>query len=220
MASKRESRSKAKDQKSWRTRVTRPTSIGLLMIAIAGIIATPSMASAATTGATITSAWSDAAGRSVFVRVGTYNGFNSQGFGLAKIMGKHGIRAVSSLQFITHAPNGGTKQGDDREYVAYANKLVCNSAGCTVKASIPVRAIMSNIYVDTYYGISGIKGAIGIKTAYCQNTDASFLCPSWVDNAFVGRASKLSTSPQGNGITDTTLWSYAPMAAGTSLGQR
>lgn len=190
-----------------------------LILTAGGLVAAPSAASAATTGATVTSAWTDVKGRDVFVRVGTYDRLSDNGFGMTKIINKHGIRAVSTLKFISRAPDGGSRQGDDREYIAYANKSVCKSGRCTVVESIPVRLIMSNIYVSSYYGVTRIDGALGIKTAYCQNPDRSDLCPSWVDYAFKS-ASSLST-PGSDGLTsgssrstDATVWSYAPMHLG------
>lgn len=179
-----------------------------MLMASLFVLSSPLAAEAAS--ATILRAWSDAGGRSVFVRSGTYNG--SVGFGMAKVQQRHKINSIASLVFVTKNPNGGVKEGDDRRYNAYANKKICSDGTCTYTESVPVRAIMSNIYASTYYGVL-IKGAIGIKTAYCT-TDAALLdCPSWVDQALAGVASRTA------GEQSETAWSYQPVAIGKVVGQ-
>ncbi|MES2093270.1 MAG: hypothetical protein V4531_05590 [Actinomycetota bacterium] len=163
------------------------------------------VAAEAATGATILANWSDAFNRPVFVRIGTYDGVN--GFGMSKIQKKHNIYWTASLKFVTANPNGGTKQGDDRLYLAYANRKVCSSSGtCTYTTSIPVRVVMSNVYAGTYYGVV-VNGAIGIKTAYCITDTAATDCPAWVDEALSNIAARTATpAPE-------TVWSYTPLGA-------
>lgn len=161
------------------------------------VMSTPANA----TPGTILQAWADAKNRTVFVRSGTYNPTTQTGFGLAKIQQKHRINSIDSLVFVTRNPNGGTAQGDDRLYEAFANKKVCNQTTCTVTESIKVRVIMSNVYAGTYYGVV-INGAIGIKTAYCVT--GSTVCPSWIDQG-------LRRITPGTPITEN-VWSYEPLA--------
>ena len=148
--------------------------------------------------ATILGSWTDANSQTVFVRQGTYNAADQNGFGMAKITQKHGILAVSNVKFVTQNPNGGVAQGNDRLYTAYANKIVCNPT-CRVAESIQVRAVMGNGYQSVYYGIR-IKGAVGIKTTYCLT--GATLCPSWV-NAALARS-----APSSDGSTTSVAWSY------------
>lgn len=184
---------------------------GLLLIAVMVFGSSlPAQASPAsvqiTDGSTITSAWVDGVGRSIFVRVGSYDPVAGVGFGMTKIIQKHGISAVTTVQFITGNPNGGIAQGLDRQYTAYANEKVCNSYSCEYTDSVQLTAVFSSIIQSPYYGVVIPTGVIGIKTAYCNNSDASSLCPSWVD------ASVLNSDAIGSATTKTVL-SYSPLAA-------
>lgn len=177
---------------------------------MAGLMVMSAPLAAEAASATVLRGWKDAGGRSVFVRSGTYNG--SVGFGMAKIQQRHKIYSIDSVVFVTSNPNGGVKEGDDRRYDAYANKKVCSNGTCTYTESVPVRVIMSNVYASTYYGVV-LNGAIGIKTAYCT-TDAALLdCPSWVDQALAGVASRTTGEPS------ETVWSYEPVAIGQVVSQ-
>jgi hypothetical protein len=184
--------------------------VALALVAALSLSSFPNdRAEAATTGATITSAWADAKGRSVFIRVGTYNPATKEGFGMTKVIQKHGITAVTTVQFITKNPDGGVAQGLDRKYTGYANKLSCTPTGCTVLQSVPLTAIFSSIVVSSYYGVSIPPGVIGIKTAYCNNSDASAFCPSWVDAAVLNK----SALPRFEaGQTTRIVLSYIPMS--------
>jgi methionyl-tRNA formyltransferase len=71
--------------------------------------------------------------------------------------------------------------------------------------SVPLAAVFSNIIQSPYYGVVIPSGVIGVKTAYCQNSDSSALCPSWVDAAVLARA------VTAGGTTTKTILSYAPL---------
>lgn len=178
------------------------TGAAVIAFAISLVLLTPAAASAAP--ASIIGAWTDANGRTVFVRSGTYNG--STGFGMAKIQQRHAIYSIDSLKFVSKNPNGGVAQGSDRRYDAYANRKQCTGGVCIVTDSVPVRVIMSNQYAATYYGIA-INGAIGIKTAYCTMPAGALKCPIWVDRALAGVASRQTTEGTGDSYFET-VWSY------------
>ena len=180
-----------------------------MVMAGAFVLSAP-LAAEAAGSPTILRAWQDAGGRSVFVRSGVYNG--STGFGMAKIQQRHKIYSIDSVVFVTKNPNGGVKEGDDRRYDAYANKKVCQNGTCTYTESVPVRVIMSNTYVGTYYGVV-VNGALGIKTAYCTTDTAALDCPSWVDQALAGVASRTAEGQS------ETVWSYQPVAIGQAVSE-
>lgn len=180
----------------------------LAAFALALVLLAPSAAHAAP--ATIIGAWTDALGRTVFVRSGTYNG--STGFGMAKIQQRHAIYSIDSLKFVTRNPNGGVAEGLDRRYDAYANRKECTLGVCVVTHSIPVRVIMSNQYVSTYYGVT-VNGAIGIKTAYCTMPNGALKCPVWVDRALAGVTFRQGAL-DGESTSVETTWSYAPLPVG------
>jgi hypothetical protein len=99
-----------------------------LAIASLSVFAVPISADAAG-GGTILAAWTDSHGRSVFIRTGSYDAASGNGFGWVKIQARHNIHSLSSLKFVSRAPDGGVAQGYDREYTAYANKLIRASDG-------------------------------------------------------------------------------------------
>ena len=179
-----------------------------LAFAVALTIVVPTAASAAPV--TIIGAWTDALGRTVFVRRGTYNG--STGFGMAKIQQRPAIYSIDSLKFVTRNPNGGVAEGLDRRYDAYANREECTLSVCVVTDSIPVRVIMSSQYATTSYGVT-INGAIGIKTAYCTMPAGALKCPIWVDRALAG-VSFRQVTVDGEASHVETTWTYNPLPVG------
>lgn len=188
------------------------------LVVVGSLVVPAAPASAAVTGSTILNSWEDFKGRSVFVREGAYDAATKRGFGMKKIRTKHNVKLINSLKFATNNPNGGTAQGEQRRYDAYANKLECtNGKNCHYTDSRPFRVIMDNRKEATYYGVNLRNDKIGINTAYCQNDDKSNDCPDWVDTAFQkpvdsdsARARSLTTVPEGTPDVSVTL-SYEPL---------
>ncbi|WP_206750276.1 hypothetical protein, partial [Cryobacterium sp. TMS1-20-1] len=101
-------------------RITGRTGIAVAVAIIAGTLASfpfgAQSASAESQGAEVVGTETDAAGRTVVLREGTYNG--SVGFGWTKIQQRHNIHSKHTIGFVLKAPNGGVQQGEDRLYVA------------------------------------------------------------------------------------------------------
>lgn len=161
----------------------------------------------AATGSDVLGTYHDAAGRTVYYRNGTWNG--STGFGWQKISQKHKITSYNAIGFIAHNPDGGTAQGTDRLYMAYANEMTCTAGHCVGTDSIPVKLVVSYANVVSYYGVT-INGTLGVKTAYCVNDDNANDCPSWVNGAL---RDSFAVSIEDDAQSGTTVqWSYKPLA--------
>lgn len=168
-------------------------------------------------GATILGAWQAAGGWLMHVRAGTYDADLDQGFGMTKIIAKHGITHWHSLRYITQNPTSGESQGNQSTHHAYANMLECDllEDWCEVVDSIMVRTVMDDSYVDDYYGVP-VNGILGIITAYCLDY---VYCPAWVNTA-------LENADDGGGLgaraasgSDVTVTArtYEPLPVGTVL---
>jgi hypothetical protein len=157
--------------------------IAASILAIVPMLVSTAAPASAKSGATIVDKWKDSKGRVIILRQGIYSG--GKGFGWEKITGKHSIKSMRSLHFISAVPNGGKQQGASRIYEAYANRLVCTNGRCRVTDSVPVRLVVNFNRVGTYYGVA-VNGVLGVQTAYCINDDKAHDCPSWVDKALGG----------------------------------
>ena len=113
--------------------------------------------------ADIVAQWQDIIGTNFFLRVGTYNAALDEGFGMTKIIAKHGIYSGQSVEYVTKNAWSGEARGMDFTRVAYANKIACGTGGCEVLETVAVRAVMSRLFVTTYYGVD-VNAEIGVKT--------------------------------------------------------
>ncbi|WP_104087722.1 hypothetical protein [Cryobacterium sp. N19] len=178
--------------------------------AIAGLVASPlvpTQPASAADGSTIVGTETDADGRNIILRQGTYDG--AVGFGWTKIQERHNIHSKNSIGYVLKAPNGGTAQGEDRLYVAYANEITCDSA-CEVTDSREVRVVNKAAGRESYYGVVLSGGEVGITTAYCVNPDGALACPSWVDRA-IGVNKPMASGTTAATPQKSTVWSYSPM---------
>lgn len=175
---------------------------------LASVVSTAAPAAAVTelpgASETILSSWDDAHGNTIILRDGTYNG--KDGFGWEKIQSKHRIHEIGSVRFVTQNPEGGTPQGGDRVYMAYANRKECDGGYCRYVESLPVRAVVNFDYRSTYYDAK-VDGILGVKTTYCLNKDKAPACPSWVDKAFAKPARPGPATLDVGGV----IFSYAPL---------
>lgn len=189
-------------------RITGRTGIAVAVAIIAGTLASfpfgAQSASAESQGAEVVGTETDAAGRTVVLREGTYNG--SVGFGWTKIQQRHNIHSKHTIGFVLKAPNGGVQQGEDRLYVAYAQEITCTDT-CVVTDEREVRVINKEAIYASYYGVT-LNAVVGITTAYCVNPDGALSCPAWVDRA-IGAEKPASASRTSETSTVTTTWSYA-----------
>lgn len=136
------------------------------------------------------------------------------GFGWRKIQSKHGIYSKHSVGFILKNPNGGEPDGNQRRYLAYANKLLCEDGVCKVVDNRKVYAFVDFRYFSRYYDVR-INGKPGVITAYCINPNAAPKCPSWVDLAIGSEAPGVAPSNvdgnDGDAGTVKTVGSYEPI---------
>jgi len=183
----------------------------ILCVMIGGLTVIAGPARAATP-ADVLATYHDIAGRVIYHRNGTFDGNN--GFGWQKISQKHKITSYNAIGFIAHNPDGGTPEGKDRRYMAYANKKTCNVSHtlCTVDESIPVKLIVHYEHVDTYFG-AVVNAELGAKTAYCVNDDSAHDCPPWVNGALRSSFSD-SAGPMtsAHGVT-SIVWTYEPLSS-------
>lgn len=172
--------------------------VALLLVALvmaSGLQITGAAPAQAAEPATRVATWTDANGRSVILRTGTYNWSNQTGFGWAKIRLKHNINSRAALRFIIKNPAGPRNSGRQHLYVAYANSYYYNRAGQTVYMdSREVRLISDPRYFPTYQG-ARVAGTLGVMTAYCVNPNGANYCPSWVDRAL--RSAGTTSEPTG-----------------------
>jgi len=167
-------------------------------------------------GATIVGTETDAAGRTIILRQGTYDG--ATGFGWSKIQKRHAIFSKNSIGYVLKNPDGGVAEGEDRRYTAYANEITCpEGADCTVTDSREVRVINKAAAYPEYYGVALGGQEVGIITAYCINPDGALACPSWVDLAIGVKKPASARISEGTPASITTSWSYEPMAIGQEV---
>lgn len=152
------------------------------------------------------------------IRRGFYDADANQGFGLDKAWWKHGIYSVGAISWAM----GGTErwwEGTDFLTRVYANKITCDSWGCQVEASQPVKTVAGTQSVTTYYS-QPVYGQLGLKTIYCEGY---IVCPWWVTGAMDGtlKRSATDTESAGNKVqpssSDSLYISYAPLAVGSSV---
>lgn len=99
------------------------------------------------------------------------------GFGHEKIVNKHGITDLGVLESIVRSPDSVQQQGNGRfRHTSAARQVNCTLAGCREIQSVPV-----NVIID--YGEWAGPGQFGIVTAYCDNPDRAWACPSFVNQA-------------------------------------
>ena len=140
------------------------------------------------------------------MRQGTYNG--STGFGWEKVQRRHAIYSKHSVGYVIKNPNGGTPQGTQRLYKAWANYLVC-TPDCIVWSDREVRVVNETARKQTYYGVDLLNQNPGVLTAYCINPHGELKCPSWVDKAIGAHAPRPRTDA--NESEHMTVWSYTPI---------
>lgn len=202
------------NEKPLRYRRSGAAVLAVLTLAAVTLVPSAQSALAADAGATIVGTETDAAGRTVILRQGIYDGV--QGFGWVKIQKKHAIMSKNSVGYVLKAPDGGKAQGEDRLYTAYVNEITCADADCEVTESLEVRVVDKTASREEYGGVTLSGKEVGITTAYCVNPDKAPACPAWVD-ATIGTkkptASIDSTADDGT----STLWSYEPLAVGAKI---
>ncbi len=152
------------------------------------------------------------------IRRGFYDSDADQGFGFDKAWWKHGIYSVGAISWAM----GGTErwwEGTDFLTRVYANKITCDSFGCQVDASQPVKTVTGTQSVTTYYG-QPVYGQLGLKTIYCEGY---IVCPWWVTGAMDGT---LSRSTAGTESADKKVQptspgslyiSFEPLAVGSTV---
>ena len=199
------------------TRSLKAILIGAVALSfVAGPTLLASAPASAADGSTIVGTETDAKGRTVLLRQGTYNG--SVGFGWTKIQQRHAIKSKNSIGFVLKAPNGGTAQGEDRLYIAYANQIVCTSK-CEVADQRQVKVVNKTGAYSQYYGVPLGGKVVGVTTAYCENPDKSLPCPAWVDIAIGSKKPAVTPQSAAEAAAETTstMWTYEPLAVGTVL---
>ncbi|MFC3297280.1 hypothetical protein ACFOD2_13820 [Clavibacter michiganensis subsp. insidiosus] len=184
------------------------------LFSVSGLAATPPASAA--DGATVVGTETDAAGRTIVLRQGTYDG--AVGFGWSKIQKRHAIFSKNSIGYVLKNPDGGVAEGEDRRYTAYANEITCtDEETCTVTDSREVRVINKAAAYNEYYGVALGGQEVGIITAYCINPDGALTCPAWVDLA-IGVKKPTAARLSGESPTSTsTSWSYEPLAIGEEV---
>lgn len=133
-------------------------------------------------GNSVASQWKDSKGRNIVLYQGTYDSSSKSGFGWAKITTKHAITRYSTVKFPTSNPNGGTAQGTQRLYQAWAQRWQAINGRWTLTAEVEVRTVIETATKKLYYGIK-LNGSPGVLTTYCVNANSANACPSWVDTA-------------------------------------
>lgn len=114
----------------------------------------------------------DAAGRTVLLRRGYYDG--GGGFGWDKITAKHRIANANLVEKIVKNPNGGEQQGSARVYRGFAQRFRCDISGrCQEVERIPLKAVVE------FGADPNLGGQKGIITAFCEIGRPD--CPSWVN---------------------------------------
>ena len=156
-------------------------------------------------GAVVFYQWRDASNKRILLRMGTYD-YKGNGFGWVKIVAKHHILSPLSVKFVTRAPGGGLRDGNEYIDHAYANRKECVRGSCYYTDSVKVRAVVSFSTPKVHWGVKLDGGAIGVKTTYCLNANKAWACPPWVDLAIGAKNASGGKSTQGS-----TEWSYSPM---------
>ncbi|MCW3492881.1 hypothetical protein [Microbacterium sp. SSM24] len=153
-----------------------------MMLATLLVVLIPAGAAVAA-GNTVASAWKDSKGRNVVLYQGTYNTSTKAGFGWAKIKGKHAITKYNTVKFPTLNPDGGTAQGTQRLYKAWAQKWQVINGRWTITAEVEVRTVVETATKSLYYNVR-LNASPGVLTTYCVNANKADACPWWVDTAF------------------------------------
>ncbi|MDA3804879.1 hypothetical protein PED38_08725 [Clavibacter sp. CT19] len=167
-------------------------------------------------GATIVGTETAAAGRTIILRQGTYDGV--AGFGWTKTQKRHAIFSKNSIGFVLKNPDGGVDEGEDRRYTAYANEITCtDEESCTVTDSREVRVVNKAVGKSDWYGVALGGEEVGIITAYCLNPDGALACPSWVDLAIGVKKPSTTRLSEGSPTSTSTSWSYEPMSIGQDV---
>jgi hypothetical protein len=156
-------------------------------------------------GATVFYQWRDASKKRVLLRIGTYD-YKGNGFGWVKIVAKHHILSPLSVKFVTRAPGGGVRNGNEYIYHAYANRKECVRGSCYYTDSVKVRAVVSWSAPKVHWGVKLDGGPIGVKTTYCLNANKAWACPKWIDLAIGVKGANSGKSAQ-----SSIEWSYAPV---------
>jgi len=156
-------------------------------------------------GAIVFYQWRDASNKRILLRMGTYD-YKGNGFGWVKIVAKHHILSPLSVEFVTRAPGGGVRDGNEYIYHAYANRKECVRGSCYYTDSVKVRAVVSFSTPKVHWGVKLDGGAIGVKTTYCLNANKAWACPPWVDLA-IG----VKNANSGNSTQGSIEWSYSPV---------
>ena len=156
-------------------------------------------------GATVFYQWRDASNKRVLLRFGTYD-YKGNGFGWVKIVAKHHILSPLSVKFVTRAPGGGVRDGNEYIYHAYANRKECVRGSCYYTDSVKVRAVVSWSAPKIHWGVKLDGGPIGVKTTYCVNANKAWACPPWVDLAIGVKGTSSGKSEQ-----SSIEWSYSPV---------
>lgn len=121
------------------------------------------------------------------------------GFGFDKAVHKHNITSLTALNRLAASTNVYYQSGTDNwRLTTYTAYYTCSGSTCTATAKRTVRFIYNDNSYTKYSGWP-VGGKLGLQTAYCDNPDGAFKCPSWVTNAIVNPGQSAAQAAPGSG---------------------
>lgn len=145
-------------------------------------------------------------GITMITRTGYYDSASDQGFGYDKANWKHGINSCGAINAVLQSPSRyGTSSGKSTvNFNEWADKIV---NGKIVESKL-VTAVYEFGDWPTYYGWpAGLP--LGLMTIYCENTDNSAKCPSWVNIALANTGPMSKFAPNANTTDGSPDVTYA-----------
>lgn len=127
----------------------------------------------------IKSTWKDVKGRTMVMRVGSYNPKTQSGWGLAKVIGKHNL-TTKAVQAATKYTPTRYQNNTSTAYAYYqpVQKYACSGWGIFRKCKVVATTNVVTVHETKAPSDGKPRGVI---TSYCQNYQPR--CPDWVKNA-------------------------------------